>query len=132
MARFTGNGDGPLDPDSTARLFIDGYGNGGFRIAGRHYGGSVLILPGHVLPWPVGAIGEATADSLAALFEAPGETELLLLGGGARMQPVPGGLRAACRAAGIVVEPMDTGAAARTYNVLLAEGRLVSAALVAV
>jgi uncharacterized protein len=48
------------------------------------------------------------------------------------MQPVPGGLRAACRAAGIVVEPMDTGAAARTYNVLLAEGRLVSAALVAV
>ena len=41
-------------------------------------------------------------------------------------------VRKAFIAAGIGLEAMDTGAAARTYNVLLAEGRPVSAALIAV
>jgi uncharacterized protein len=41
-------------------------------------------------------------------------------------------LRASLRAKGIVIEPMDTGAACRTYNVLAAEGRKVAAALVVV
>jgi uncharacterized protein len=48
------------------------------------------------------------------------------------MSPVPPALRAALRGAGIAVEPMDTGAACRTFNVLLAEGRRVAAALIAV
>ena len=58
--------------------------------------------------------------------------DLLLLGCGAAMRPVAPALRAALRKAGIAVEPMDTGAACRTFNVLLAEGRRVAAALVAV
>jgi uncharacterized protein len=41
-------------------------------------------------------------------------------------------LRAALKAAGIALEPMDSGAACRTYNVLMAEGRLVAAALLPV
>jgi uncharacterized protein len=48
------------------------------------------------------------------------------------MTLVPSSLRAALRAAGVVVEPMDTGAACRTYNVLMADGRRVAAALIAV
>jgi uncharacterized protein len=41
-------------------------------------------------------------------------------------------LRAAVRARGLALEWMDTGAACRTFNVLLAEGRPVAAALLAV
>ncbi len=40
---------------------------------------------------------------------------------------IPRDLRAALRAEGVVIEPMDTGAAARTFNVLMAEGRRVAA-----
>jgi uncharacterized protein len=56
----------------------------------------------------------------------------LLLGTGRRLQPPPAGLRAALKQAGIALEPMDSGAACRTYNVLMAEGRLVAAALLPV
>jgi uncharacterized protein len=48
------------------------------------------------------------------------------------MAMIPAALRAALRAKGIVIEPMDTGAACRTYNVLAAEGRKVAAAVIAV
>ncbi len=48
------------------------------------------------------------------------------------MRPLPGALRARLREAGIFVDPMSTGSAVRTYNVLLAEDRLVAAALIAV
>ena len=138
MARFTGSGDGqggtgPLDPVTAPnRLFIDGYGNGGFRIAGEFHRGSHFILPDRAIAWPVSAFEEAGAASFAPLIEAAGEAELLLIGMGARMQPVPAAIRDICRAAGLTVEPMDTGAAARTYNILLAEDRRVAAALIAI
>ena len=60
-----------------------------------------------------------------------GGIDLLLLGCGARMAMVPAGVRQHLRAAGVVVESMDTGAACRTYNVLMADGRRVAAALIA-
>ena len=53
----------------------------------------------------------------------------LLLGCGARMMPVSPTLRQALKSVGISLEAMDTGAACRTYNVLLAEDRRVAAAL---
>ena len=46
--------------------------------------------------------------------------------------PLAAALRERCREAGIVAEPMSTGAAVRTFNVLLAEERAVAAALIAV
>jgi len=55
-----------------------------------------------------------------------------LIGCGARIARVPEALRAQLRKRGIVVEPMDTGAACRTYNLLIAEGRRVAGAFVAV
>ncbi|HET6224238.1 MAG TPA: Mth938-like domain-containing protein, partial [Dongiaceae bacterium] len=61
-----------------------------------------------------------------------GTIDLLLVGCGARMAPLPPALRQALRQIGVVMEPMDTGAACRTYNVLMAEGRRVCAALIAV
>lgn len=74
-----------------------------------------------------GAISpECLADVLAT------KPALLVIGCGAAFQPPPPGLRDALRAAGAALEWMDTGAACRTFNVLLAEDRGAAAALIAV
>jgi uncharacterized protein len=79
----------------------------------------------------IAALSEASLESVAAAGRA-GEIDLLLVGCGPRMMQIPAGLRGAIRATGVVIEAMDTGAAARTYNVLAAEGRKVAAAMIAV
>ena len=112
---------------------IDGYGAGGFRFAGMSHRGSILGLPSGVFGWSATVPQEITAGSLAPVLAAPaGSIELLLVGTGLDLVPVPEALRRQLRAAGIVAEPMATGAAARTYNILLGENRRVGAALLAV
>jgi uncharacterized protein len=125
----------PLLP--AGRQIVESYGGGGFRVSGQRHQGSILVLPDRTLAWPVASLAEITLESLAPLVAAApaaGEprAELLLIGCGPRLQLLPGALRRALRAQGLVCETMDTGAACRTYNVLLAEGRAVAAALVAV
>lgn len=112
---------------------VDGYGAGGFTFAGMSHRGSILMVPDGVHVWPVTRPSEITAESLAPVFAAPkGAIELLLLGTGADLVPAPEALRRELKAAGIVVDPMATGAAARTYNILLGERRRVAVALIAV
>jgi len=121
----------PLIP--AGRQIVDSYGGGRFRVSGIAYEGSVLVFPGRTLPWPVAAVSQLDEQSLApVLAEAEaGNVDLLLLGCGARMAIIPADLRRHLRAAGVVIETMDTGAACRTYNVLMADGRRVAAALIA-
>ena len=57
---------------------------------------------------------------------------ILVVGCGRAFTPKPPHLDAELRAAGIGVEWMDTGAACRTFNVLLLEDREVAAALIAI
>ncbi|MGE5145606.1 MAG: Mth938-like domain-containing protein [Candidatus Eiseniibacteriota bacterium] len=111
---------------------IHAYGNGGFRISGVAHSGSVVVLPTLVEAWPVAALAEITEASLRVVVEAEPRVELLLVGCGPRLMPLPAELRRFLRALGIAAEPMDTGAACRTYNVLVAEGRRVAAALIAI
>jgi uncharacterized protein len=111
------------------RQVIEGYSANGFRVSGALYAGSILVFADHTEAWPVAALEEATFDRFAAVI-AHGDVEILLLGCGVRMAMVPGALRRDLRANGIVVDAMDTGAACRTYNVLLAEERRVAAALI--
>jgi uncharacterized protein len=122
----------PLVPQG--RQIIESYGDGRFRVTGAVHQGSVLVFPDRTVAWPVGAIAGLTEESLAGIAAAgdAGTVELLLIGCGLRMVMIPQKLRAALRSHGVVIEPMDTGAAARTYNVLAAEGRKVAAALIAV
>lgn len=116
----------PLIPEG--RKVIDSLADDRFRISGEVYPGPVLVFPTRVLPWPVADWSGVTADSLAAVAE-DAEVEILLIGTGARMRPLPPALRQALRAAGKGADGMDTGAACRTYNVLLGEARRVAAAL---
>lgn len=117
---------------SADRQLIHGYGDLGFTISGIRHEGSVLVLPAETLPWSVVSVAELTLDSLAPILAAEPRPAVLLLGCGKGMSVIPRDVRNAVRAAGIVIEPMDTGAACRTYNVLLTEGRDVAAALIAV
>ena len=119
----------PLIPSS--RMLIEGYGDRRFRISGNVHEGHVLVLPEAVHSWPVADLASAGADSLLPLIERAAEIDVLLIGCGPKMMPVPPALRASLSGARIVPEPMDTGAACRTYNVLLSEDRRVAAALIA-
>ncbi len=113
------------------RQVIDGYGPGVFHIAGEPRDGSVLVFPERTLGWAATSFDKLTIEDFQPVIDAAPPVELLLLGCGERMLMPPAQLRAALRACGIVLEPMDTGAACRTFNVLLAEDRRVAAALFA-
>jgi uncharacterized protein len=109
------------------RQVIESYGASGFRVSGNSYDGAILVLPHATQAWPVAAIADISAASLAPVIAAG--IQILLLGCGHHMQLVPATLRQELRAHGVVIDAMDTGAACRTYNVLLAEDRRVAAAL---
>lgn len=122
----------PLIPQG--KQIIDGYGDGGFRVSGTRLEGSIIVFPDRVLGWKPAALAEVTAALLDEVRIAgkAGTVDLLLLGTGLRMAQIDRVLRQDLRQAGVVIEVMDTGAACRTYNVLLAEGRKIAAALIAV
>ena len=112
---------------------VDGYGNGGFRFGGMSHKGSIILTSQGVHAWPVQQPREMTAGTLGPILDAPrGSIELLLIGTGLNLVPIPPDLRERLKKIGIRCEVMATGAAARTYNILLGERRLVAAALLAV
>lgn len=114
------------------RAPIDAYGNGGFRFAEMSHTGSLLLLPSGIYAWPVGDFDALEARSFEAVFREASKIDFLLLGTGDRQRFPSAEIRAAFEQAGVGLEFMDTGAAARTYNVVLAEDRAVAAALIAV
>lgn len=111
---------------------IDAYGNGGFRFADMSHRGSLLLLPSGVYEWPVATFDDVDLASLGRVSAEAGEVEIFLLGTGADIRVPSGELRDHFIEIGVSLEFMATGAAARTYNVLLAEERAVAAALIAV
>ena len=104
---------------------VDGYGPGFFRVSGH-----VLRGPALVTPWDAGPWG-GFADTGGPL-SLVGKIDVLLVGTGAEIAHLPQAFRDALEAAGIGVEVMNSAAAARTYNVLLGEGRRIAAALIPV
>ena len=111
---------------------IDAYGNGGFRFAEMSHRGSLLCLPTGMHAWGVTDVSEITLDALAPVLAAANEIDVLLIGQGGDISFISPAIRDAFRAKGVIIEAVATGGAVRTYNVLLAEGRAVAAALIAV
>lgn len=97
----------------------------------RH-AGSVIVLPEATVSWGITDPSDLTIESLAPVLDCEPHVEILLYGCGPGLLPVSEDIRAGLRAAGIAIEPMDTGAACRTYTILAAEERRVAAALIAV
>lgn len=111
---------------------IDSYGNGGFRFAEMSHRGSILCLPTGIYAWAVEEAAQLELSDLQAVLDVLAPPGFLLLGTGARQVFPAADIRSAFDARSVGLEVMDTGAACRTYNVLLAEERPVAAALIAV
>lgn len=104
---------------------VDGYGPGFFRISGELVEGPLLLRPNSVAAW-------GGLEDRAPLFTLEGEVDVLFIGMGDEIAPLPAPLRGALEDAGIGVEVMASPPACRSYNVLLAEGRRIAAALLPV
>lgn len=120
----------------TGRQVIQSYGDDCFRISQILHQGAVIVLAEQVMAWEVpgevDGIDAVSIDALAPVISRATEIDILLIGCGARFGLPPKGLRAALKEAGLVLEWMDTGAACRTFNVLVSEERRVAAALLPV
>ncbi len=114
---------------------IDAYGNGGFRFADMSHRGSLLCLPNGIWASAVKSANEIDEAALAPVLEpaAPdAAVDHFLIGTGKDFLTMPASLREAFRARRIVLESMSTGAAVRTYNILVGERRRIGALLLAV
>lgn len=110
---------------------IQNYAAGLFKVSGISYEGAVIVTPDKTILW------ESAPDSITALslehfdslLNQADEIDVLLFGTGANMEFISPKLRQELSASGLSIDVMDTGAACRTYNVLMAEGRRVVAVM---
>ena len=122
-------GDGARFPGTAP---IDAYGNGGFRFADMSHVGSILCLPDGIYAWDCTDASAADVVAFELLLQRLTPPMFVLFGTGQQQIFPSPEVRRVFVEAGIGLEPMDTGAACRTYNVLLAEQRPLAAALIAV
>ena len=121
--------DAPHLPRSAT---IEAYGKGGFAFAGMSHRGSLLCLPDAIWAWDVTAPAQIDKYSLQRVFDAANTIDTLIVGTGTNVWLPPSDLRAALRVVHVVIDPMQTGPAIRTYNIMMGERRRVAAALIAV
>ena len=119
-----------LHSDNTQQYqTVTGVDASGVEINAQRYDYSLTLLPEvPPRPWPVADFDQLTAahfDELA--LDAP---DVVILGTGARQRFVHPRLVTSLSSRHIGVESMDNGAACRTYNVLMGEGRKVTLALI--
>ena len=118
--------------DFEGRNIIQSYGNGKFQISDKKYDHSVLVFPDQIIPWSPIDTNNLIVDDFKKVLTVGPIVELLLLGCGKTTWFLPIPLRDELKEMGLVLEPMDTGAACRTFNVLLGEDRRIAAALMLV
>ncbi|QIG51265.1 hypothetical protein G5V57_28240 [Nordella sp. HKS 07] len=114
------------------RAPIDSYGNGGFRFGGMSHQGSILILGDGMHAWTATRFADVTVADFAMVLEAQKRPYSFILGTGTAAPAPSRPLIAAFDKAGIGLQIMTTGAAVRTYNILLGENRDIWAGLIAV
>ncbi len=122
----------PAPAHFPARAPIDAYGNGGFRFADMSHRGSLLIVPTGIYAWDAASMSDVTPEACAAFLREMTPPAIVLLGTGATHVMPCEPVRRLFSHARLGLEIMTTGAACRTYNILLAEGRDVGAALLSV
>jgi uncharacterized protein len=112
----------------TGQNIFTGYGTGHVIVNHKRYEHSLIVLPDRIVEnWGASAFEDVTAEHFDFVLSL--QPEMVLFGTGAALRfPHPRLTRSLIQA-GIGVEVMDTAAACRTYNILMAEGRRVAAAL---
>jgi uncharacterized protein len=115
--------------NTPAQNSFTGHGDGYVLLNGRKITQSVIVTAEQVIEnWAPAGFDALKHNDFQTLLEL--SPEIILLGSGARFRFLHPATTKELAAAGIGVEAMDTAAACRTYNVLLAEGRKVAAALI--
>ncbi|WP_417683926.1 Mth938-like domain-containing protein [Roseibium sp.] len=120
------------DAHFPGRAPIDAYGNGGFRFANMSHRGSLLCVPSGIYGWDPLTFDDLSIEAFERVLQETTDIEVLLVGTGVDLRPLPADLKQAFREAGIISDSMSTGAAVRTFNVMLSEERAVATALLAV
>jgi uncharacterized protein len=107
---------------------VTAYGPGYIEINAQRHECAVLIQPeSPVLPWAPAQFDDLKIEHFERLIEL--EPEVVLLGTGNTQRFIHPRLTTALAQRRIGIESMDTGAACRTYNILMTEGRKVLAAV---
>ena len=107
---------------------FNAYGDGWVEVNAVRFERSIVVVPDRpVLDWPVADFAALTADDFRLVLDM--NPELVVFGSGDRLRFPHPRLLAPLIDRGIGVETMDVFAACRTYNILMAEGRRVAAAL---
>jgi len=117
-----------LHLQTPAANVVTGCGAGWIRVGADEYRENIVLLPDTIVKGWAPAGFEALAErDFARLLDY--EPEIVLLGTGSTQRFPHPQLLAPLGKAHVGVEAMDTGAACRTFNILVAEGRRVAAAL---
>ncbi|MEL7544793.1 MAG: MTH938/NDUFAF3 family protein [Pseudomonadota bacterium] len=111
---------------------IDAYGNGGFRFAEMSHRGALLFLPTGVFAWQPADPAALALDDFAPVLAVRDQITFLMLGTGDAQNFPPSAVREAFTDMHLGLEVMDTGAACRAHNVLLAEKRAFATAVLPV
>ena len=119
-------------PHFDGQPLIEAYGDFGFRLEGQRFEGSILLTPVGLYPWAVKSLAEATVENLASAISCKDRFDILLFGAGTSFARLPREIAEALEDEDISFDVMDSPAAARTYNLLMDEGRRVAAAIIAV
>ena len=119
----------PLVPKG--QQIIQSYAHGRFKVSGESYDGAVFVMPEETVPWQVerSSYDDLQCDDFSYLIARKEHYDVFILGMGERMSAIPVALKLSLKNQGVHMDFMDTGAACRTYNVLMAEGRRVFCAL---
>lgn len=121
-----------MKPRFDGQSALEAYGDGGFRLAGQRFEGSLIVTPVGVYPWDVRSISDVTTGSLAPVMEAVGTFDFLIVGSGESVASLPEDVYRRLTSEDVFPDVMTTGPACRTYNLMLSENRRVAAALIAV
>lgn len=108
---------------------ITGYGEDWVEINTQRHTHSLILLPNQLITnWMATDLASLTPEHFGQLTGL--KPEVVLLGTGKKhFFPHPGVIQALTES-GISLESMNTAAACRTYNILMAENRHVAAALI--
>ena len=114
--------------NSTEKNLFTGYGSGYVLVNQKRYDNNLITMPDHIIEnWQVQTFEQLSEEHFELLL--PFQPEIVLLGTGDTLQFPSPLVTKKLISVKIGVEVMDTNAACRTYNILMAEGRNVAAAL---
>jgi uncharacterized protein len=118
-----------LTDDQNSRAnFVRSYGPGEVRIGETAYRANCVVSADTIISnWSPTDVSAMQSQDLEPIFAL--NPEVIVLGTGARQQFPATALMSVALSRGIGMEVMDTGAACRTFNILIAEGRRAVAAL---